>query len=322
MDLPPPDFRLLHVQMAPVPPRQRLDFWRDLLARKLFAVDIQPLKDDAYRVEACLRMLPELTIGWGSIDASINRRTQRLVAADNDDFFLTVNLEGKLGAEQNGREISLGVGQGYILACTEKGSFHRPMQGRIMCLRLPAAALSLRVPDLYDRIARPIAQDNEALQLLLHYAQMLQANLPLQSPELRSVIARHIYDLVAMTLTTSRETRAFSVGGLRAARFHAIKSYIVANLHRHDLNVNMVADQNRLGPRQIQRLFESEGMTFSEYVLKKRLDKVHEALLNPHMRHRGISDLAYECGFGDVSHFNRVFRRRFGASPSEVRSRL
>ncbi len=322
MDSPPPDFRLLHVQMAPVPPRQRLDFWRDLLARKLFAVDIQPLKDDAYRVEASLRMLPELTIGWGSIDASINRRTQRLVAADNDDFFLTVNLEGTLGAEQNGREISLGAGQGYILACTEKGSFHRPMQGRIMCLRLPAAALSMRVPDLYDRIARPIAQNNEALQLLLHYAQTLQTNLPLQSSELRGLIARHIYDLVAMALTPSRDTLAFSLGGLRAAKFHAVKSYIAANLHRHDLNVNGVAEQNRLGPRQIQRLFESEGTTFSEHVLMKRLDRVHEALLNARLRHRSISDIAYECGFGDISHFNRVFRRRFGATPSDVRNRL
>jgi len=322
MDSPPPDFRLLQVQLAPVPPRQRLDFWRDLLARKLFAVEIQPLKDDAYRVEASLRMLPELTAGWGTIDASLNRRTHRIVATDNDDFFLTVNFDGTLGAEQNGREIALRPGQAYIMACTETGSFLRPAPGRIMCLRLPSAALSTRVPDLYDRIAVPIARDNPALQLLLSYTQILQTNLPMQSPELRSLIAGHIYDLVAMALTPSRETHAFSIGGLRAGRLHAIKSYISANLHRQDLSVNLVAEQNRLGPRQIQRLFESEGTTFSEYVLTKRLDRVHAVLMDSRMRHRSVSDLAYECGFGDISHFNRVFRRRFGASPTEVRARL
>jgi AraC-like DNA-binding protein len=30
--------------------------------------------------------------------------------------------------------------------------------------------------------------------------------------------------------------------------------------------------------------------------------------------------IAYDCGFGDVSYFNRVFRRRYGAAPSDVRA--
>jgi AraC-like DNA-binding protein len=33
-----------------------------------------------------------------------------------------------------------------------------------------------------------------------------------------------------------------------------------------------------------------------------------------------IGAIAYEAGFGDLSHFNRSFRRRYGASPSDVRN--
>jgi AraC-like DNA-binding protein len=36
--------------------------------------------------------------------------------------------------------------------------------------------------------------------------------------------------------------------------------------------------------------------------------------------HFAIIDIAFAAGFGDVSHFNRVFRRRFGATPSDVRA--
>lgn len=36
---------------------------------------------------------------------------------------------------------------------------------------------------------------------------------------------------------------------------------------------------------------------------------------------RGISAVAYDVGFSDLSYFNRVFRRRFGATPSDVRRR-
>jgi transcriptional regulator GlxA family with amidase domain len=37
-------------------------------------------------------------------------------------------------------------------------------------------------------------------------------------------------------------------------------------------------------------------------------------------RHLGIADIAFACGFGDISNFNRMFRRRFGDTPSGVRA--
>lgn len=320
MDAPPPDFRLLSVKMGQVPPRQRVDFWRDLLARKLFAVDVQPLNEGTFHVEASLRMLPELTVGWGTIDASINRRTPRLIAADNDDFFLTVNLDGTFGAEQNGHEVSLGAGDGYFMTCTELGSFHRAQPGRILCVRLPGASLAARVAHPYDSIGKPIMRNNEALALLVTYARTLGENQPLQSSELREIVTRHMQDLVAVALSPSRETLALGLGGLRAARLVAIKGYICAHLARHDLDVGAVAAQHRLSPRQLQRLFEGDGTTFSEFVLEKRLAAARRALADPASRHRTIADIAFDSGFGDVSHFNRVFRRRFAASPSEVRN--
>lgn len=319
MDAPPPDFRLLQVRMDMVPPRHRLDFWRDLLARKLFAVDIKPLRNETFQVEASLRMLPELTVGWGTIDASVNRRTQKIIANDNDDFFLAVNLEGRFFAEQNGRELMLNAGDALIMTCTELGSFHRPEPGKIMALRLPSKALGARMMHPYDRVLHPISRNNEALNLLIGYARALGENPQLESPQLRNMVTQHVYDLVAMALTPSAETQAIGAQGLRAARLLKAKTFICANLGRHDLNVNIVAARERLSARQLQRLFESEGTTFSEFVLTKRLDRIRRMLTESASAHRTISDIAYENGFGDMSHFNRAFRRRYGVSPSDLR---
>jgi AraC-like DNA-binding protein len=321
MDAPPPDFRLLQVRMDMVPPRHRLDFWRDLLARKLFAVDIQPLRNETFQVEASLRMLPELTVGWGTIDASVNRRTQKIVANDNDDFFLAVNLEGRFSAEQNGRELLLKAGDALIMTCAELGSFHRPEPGKIMALRLPSKALGARMMHPYDRVLHPISRNNEALNLLVGYARALGENPQLESPQLRSMVTQHVYDLVAMALTPSAETQAIGMQGLRAARLLRAKTFICANLGRHDLDVNTVAAHERLSARQLQRLFEADGTTFSEFVLTKRLGKIRRMLTEPSTPQRSISDIALENGFGDMSHFNRAFRRRYGASPSDIRER-
>jgi AraC-like DNA-binding protein len=42
-------------------------------------------------------------------------------------------------------------------------------------------------------------------------------------------------------------------------------------------------------------------------------------LADPRHADRAISTIVYDAGFGDLSTFNREFRRRFGATPSDVR---
>ena len=66
-------------------------------------------------------------------------------------------------------------------------------------------------------------------------------------------------------------------------------------------------------------LFETEGTTFSQFVLARRLSLARRMLADPWLDHQAIAAIAYEAGFGDLSYFNRAFRRHFGMTPGEVR---
>jgi AraC-like DNA-binding protein len=68
-------------------------------------------------------------------------------------------------------------------------------------------------------------------------------------------------------------------------------------------------------------LFESEGSSFTDFVLDQRLYRAHRMIADPRQADRMISAIAFASGFGDLSYFNRTFRRRFGMTPSELRSR-
>jgi AraC-like DNA-binding protein len=70
----------------------------------------------------------------------------------------------------------------------------------------------------------------------------------------------------------------------------------------------------------VHKLFEGEGTTLSRFVLGKRLARVHAMLAEPRYAEWTIGAIAYQAGFGDLSTFNREFRRRYGATPSEVRA--
>src|SRR5262249_51189262 len=108
-------------------------------------------------------------------------------------------------------------------------------------------------------------------------------------------------------------------GGLRAARLAAIKRDIARNLDRSDLSVSGVAARHGCTEREVQRMFEMEGTTFTNHVLARRLARAHGMLTDPG-RDAKISAVAYDCGFGDISYFNRVFRRSYGVAPSDVRA--
>ena len=78
--------------------------------------------------------------------------------------------------------------------------------------------------------------------------------------------------------------------------------------------------RHRLSPRYIRKLFEGENMSLSKFVLDERLTRVHRMLVDPRHADRTITDIVLGVGFGDVSTFNREFRRRFKVTPSDVRA--
>jgi AraC-like DNA-binding protein len=97
------------------------------------------------------------------------------------------------------------------------------------------------------------------------------------------------------------------------------KGFITEHSHRRSLSVGSVAAHLNVTPRYVQRMFEADGTTFSEFLLRRRLVRAHRLLCEPGSTHRAISSIAYDVGFGDLSYFNRRFLRLYGLTPRDVR---
>ena len=105
----------------------------------------------------------------------------------------------------------------------------------------------------------------------------------------------------------------------RAARLRAIKGDIDAHLADGDLSPGTVAKRQQVSDSYIRKLFSREGTSFSEYVLARRLALAHRMLSDRRWAGAGIASIAYDAGFGDLSYFNRAFKRRYEMTPSELR---
>ncbi|HOX58596.1 MAG TPA: helix-turn-helix domain-containing protein [Candidatus Paceibacterota bacterium] len=61
------------------------------------------------------------------------------------------------------------------------------------------------------------------------------------------------------------------------------------------------------------------GINFTDYLSRVRIEKAKNLLLNPNLR---VSEIAFEVGFQSLTHFNRVFKKILGQSPTEYRAQL
>lgn len=96
-----------------------------------------------------------------------------------------------------------------------------------------------------------------------------------------------------------------------------------AYVHEHqadDLSLSEVARAVNTSTFYFCKIFKrSTGLNFTDYVSRVRIEKAKNLLLNPNLR---ISEIAFEVGFQSLTHFNRVFKKIVGRSPTRYRDQL
>jgi AraC-like DNA-binding protein len=83
----------------------------------------------------------------------------------------------------------------------------------------------------------------------------------------------------------------------------------------------MLAARLKVSANYIQKILNESGSSFTERVLELRLQKARAMLADRRHDRMRIADIAFACGFNEVSYFNRCFRRRFGETPTQCRGR-
>jgi AraC-like DNA-binding protein len=300
------------------PARDRIEAIRGILGRGIWRFDFEPSPDVPFFGEGRMRVLPGLVLAdITTSEGRTQRGSQHLVG---DQFLFNVCLAGRGSVSQCGRQVAIGEGDAVLSTGAENAAMSFSAS-RFLSFRIPAKAIAALVPDADDRVARPIARDTAALNLLLGYARALRDSRTLSAPQVQQLAVTHVFDLVALTLGVTGEAGEMAKArGMRAARLRAIKADIEDRIWRENLSVAILATRHRLPVRYIRRLFEEDGTTFTEFVLSLRLAHARRALANPLLGHHKISMIAAESGFNNQSHFNETFRRRYGASPSDLRA--
>jgi AraC-like DNA-binding protein len=300
----------------------RFKLWRDLYCARFGEADITRAPDGPFFAHCLFMQIG--AVGLTRFDISLHQfaRTPRQVAADSrDDFIIGFNRGAPAAFAQHGREIvdASQVGLFYTNGEPSFGSVEN--RATVVGLCVPRPRVLDLVPDAEDLVAKLLDPSNEATRYLNHYAEFLLASGDSNGDgTLAERIEWTLLDLIALALGAHRDAAELArMRGLRAARVQAIVAEIKRGFSDPAFSAHTVAAKLGIAAHYVQNLLGETGASFTERVLELRLQKARAMLSDPDHDRFKISEIAYACGFNEVSYFNRCFRRRFGASPTQYR---
>lgn len=174
---------------------------------------------------------------------------------------------------------------------------------------------SYLIKDLINRSNRGLKITGETKNLVCAKLQLLLT----QSAFDRVLTLLHILNL----LSKSEETKPLAGVSYRITnktseieKLDKIYAYILDNSSRK-IGLSEIASAFNMSRTGFCRYFKSHTQkTFSKFVMELRISNSCQ-LLNENKL--GVSQIAYECGFNQVSFFNREFKKSTGTTPLQYR---
>jgi AraC-like DNA-binding protein len=311
------------------PRGQRYEAWREEVCRGLCKLDVEPAEGEKIYCTSEIVQLSSLALANPTGTSARFARTRAVLSDGCDSLMLVIATSGRVRVTQKVKTtqkeypIELRPSQMCLIDMSVTGAVDLHDNNRFKTVLIPRRNLLNVAPGAESRLSEPLRENAGLRETIAHHVPFAAEKAVRLDAVGEHLIAQHLTDLIALLIGTGpSESELARQRGLAAAQLQLIQSETLKRLSANTLTIGSVARRCGVSPRHAQRLFEQVGMTFTEFVLEQRLLLARRLLLSPANRFSKIGAIAYDAGFGDLSYFNRVFRRRFGETPSESRNRF
>lgn len=178
-----------------------------------------------------------------------------------------------------------------------------------VALRKPTSAGFNRVTE--QLIAWGVKIDLKELQDAYFHSKVLSREQYDAMVRLLEIFAKHLSVTANQILIEKQNEEVPLIS--RAKRF-------IGDHQAETISLDQIAKALNVSTFYFCKMFKkTTGLTFTHYLARTRIERAKNLLLNPHAR---VSEIAYDCGFVSLTHFNRIFKRVVGTSPTDYRHSL
>jgi AraC family transcriptional regulator, positive regulator of tynA and feaB len=293
---------------------EQFDYWREVVCSAF--VHLSPERSDHGSFHGSIASVP---VGASSVSQirsdpqHVHRRRVDIARTPAPVAYVNVQIAGSSSVSQHGRTARLAAGQAVLVDASVPFSMTFGERFQQWSVHVDADDLARRAGPLDAVCARTLDASPALAALLL--------------------------DVVSATWRIVADCAEGEAVRLDEQLSSLVASLVVANTPGHDahrqlyeralrcitrrfrdpsLTVSAIANELAVSTRLLHQVFAEHGRTVGGHLTETRLRAAESSLRE---RRASVATVAAECGFGDVSHFSRQFRARFGVTPGSVRAR-
>ncbi|NAS23524.1 helix-turn-helix domain-containing protein [Herbidospora sp. NEAU-GS84] len=305
------------IRLDHLPAGERFDFWWEAVAQSVVSVDAASAQAADFWAEMTAVDLGLVQISRvRSAEFEARRTTRRIRQSDPEFYQLNYTVSGRSGLEQQGRQCSLSTGD-FTLYDTSR-PFHawsvatpsQPPHGIVV--QFPHRAIPLPTTTVERLLCRPIPGRTGVNGRLAGLLMRLAGPRPAPAP-----LTTTILELITVLLAD--HAGVAKPGDIPLIR---VQAFVEDHLPDSGLSPASIAHAHHMSLRNLQRLFERQGLTAANWIRDRRLARARRDLADPRCDNLAVRSIGARWGFQNDAHFNRTFRAAYGVSPGAYRTGL
>lgn len=303
-----------------VAPHRRVEFWNEQVSGAITRLQVLPVQGGAFDADLTATQFGGIDfVAVHSTPTRVVHRPDATQRPQESCYLLHVQRDGHCVNHSSLGEMKIGPGDFFLCNNSLPYELTFSDHNSTLVLKMPQQLLKrhLVTPDVF--INRPMSGSDGAGALVSGFIGMFwdqcRSGMDAMAAD---KIADSICDILTAAYIDSDRT-LLGCSTVQTMWRLRICRYIDQNLGDPTLSPARIAEHFRVSSRYIHKLFEHHDEAVCRYIQRRRLESAHRALTDQTQSVKSVSTIAYEWGFSNTTHFARVFRGRYGASPSDLR---
>ena len=303
---------------ATTEPQHRSSKWNAVVNESYFPLELQ--FRDPIHFNGQLSRMSMGHVGMSRLTSdplSYERRRAHIREAREEEYLITLPRATSVEFRQLGREVRCDPG-GFIL---ERGDepyrFLYENPNDLFVLKVGRKALEERVrqPDRFcAKVFNATSGTAGLFASMVDQAQSKFADLGAAAGE---TVGRQLLELLGLALDETVDASSSNLSAVRTAHISRVEKFIRENLKNPNLSPDLIAESCGISKRYLHDLFNDVNGTVSQQIRDQRLVAARDRLATaPGLP---ISEVSYRFGFSDQAQFSRLFKSKFGITPSAFR---
>ncbi len=237
-------------------------------------------------------------------------------ASYTDDYFICLSLCPYAQLTQNGITSEQFSGDMVIYDNNQPFSYRFPEGDNQIVISVPHFVFNAEVNSFSALLNKTLKSDSPLGSFVSSMIQQAW-----ESEEQEDIYGDKMLSAILSILSSAFE--AASPEGNQAAlrdkrdNLSLVQQFIVENMEDPTLSVESISQQFHMSSRTLSRLFSKENTSVMRWVWQQRIKASYKTLVTN--LDIPVSEVAYQHGFSNMSHFSKMFKETYGITPSQLR---